>query len=233
MAAMAKVVLGVVLLLASTRAFAQITCPTAVTHSGTSANDDLSGTEGDDRIIGNGGQDTLRGLGGSDCIVGGSFNDTLLGGDGNDKLQGEGGNDVLDGGAGDDYLDGGSNKDTIIGGPGTDTLVGQGDDDTFIFHAGDVPAGQVEKIDGGSGTDRAVFDFNPGVVPALHFTVTDPITHGTYEFTSVEVVAINLCGNGRRDAGEDCDDGNSQAGDGCSATCEKECGDGAKQGSEE
>jgi cysteine-rich repeat protein len=35
------------------------------------------------------------------------------------------------------------------------------------------------------------------------------------------------CGNGRFDPGEECDDGNTVSGDGCTATCDTECGDGA------
>lgn len=34
-----------------------------------------------------------------------------------------------------------------------------------------------------------------------------------------EVVAAPVCGNGAREVGEQCDDGNTAAGDGCSATC--------------
>jgi cysteine-rich repeat protein len=39
---------------------------------------------------------------------------------------------------------------------------------------------------------------------------------------------VNLCGNGTEDAGEQCDDGNTANGDGCSSTCQNEprCGDG-------
>ena len=43
-----------------------------------------------------------------------------------------------------------------------------------------------------------------------------------------------ICGDGFLDAGEECDDGNTAAGDGCSATCTLEtCGDGVVNGSEE
>lgn len=42
-----------------------------------------------------------------------------------------------------------------------------------------------------------------------------------------------LCGNGDVDiATEDCDDGNAVGGDGCSATCHNECGDGSVDGDE-
>lgn len=43
----------------------------------------------------------------------------------------------------------------------------------------------------------------------------------------------SLCGNGDVDiATEDCDDGNSVGGDGCSATCHSECGNGSVDGDE-
>ena len=208
------------------RGHAQITCPPGVTMSGTSANDIINGTDQGDRISGNGGQDIIHGNGGSDCIVGGSFNDQLFGGEGNDQLLGEGGDDLLDGGPGDDVIDGGSGKDTIIGGPGNDKLIGEGDDDTFIIHAGDVPAGQVETINGGSGTDKVIFSFDPGTVTPPNFTVTDPVTKGTYKFVLVEKVVTSLCGNGKVDPGEQCDDGNNENGDGCSSSCQRECGNG-------
>ena len=41
------------------------------------------------------------------------------------------------------------------------------------------------------------------------------------------------CGNGRVDPGEECDDGNTESGDGCSATCTSECGDGVVERGEE
>jgi len=217
-------------------ALAQITCPTGVTLAGTSANDVLVGTSGNDRIVGNGGQDTIRGGAGSDCLFGGSFNDKLFGEDGNDELIGEGGDDLLDGGPGDDLLNGGDGNDTLIGGPGTDSIFGGGGNDLIMIHAGDVPPGATENIDGGSGIDTAAFDFDPGSVTPPNFTVTDPKTNGRYRFFSVEKVAmlpLTGCGNGVKDPGEECDDGNTISGDGCSAQCKLECGDGVIEGNEQ
>ncbi len=208
-------------------ASAAITCPSAITLQGTSANDVLVGTAGNDRIVGNGGQDTIRGLGGSDCLFGGSFDDKLFGGDGDDELIGEGGNDLLDGGPGDDFLNGGSGNDILIGGPGKDTIVGEGGDDTFIIHAGDVPAGQTETLNGGDGIDTAQFDFDPGHVVPPTFTVTDPVTGGKYRFFDTERVVVRVCGNGTVEVGEECDDGNTISGDGCDANCTRtRCGNG-------
>jgi hypothetical protein len=169
---------------------AQVTCPTGVTQSGASGNDTLDGTNGPDRITGQGGNDTLNGNDESDCLNGGSNDDKLFGGIGNDDLRGEGGNDTLDGGDGDDNLNGGSNNDTITGGFGLDTQAGEGGNDVFLIFPGDVPAGATEKINGGSGSDTAIFIlFDLFGVPApvgSNWTVIDPITGGAYKASSVE-----------------------------------------------
>jgi cysteine-rich repeat protein len=224
----------VLVVLPGFRAFAQITCPSALTKTGTSADDVLVGTSHDDRIAGYGGRDTIHGGAGSDCLFGGSQDDKLFGEDGNDQLIGEGGNDLLSGGPGDDVLNGGSNNDTLIGGPGTDTVFGEGGDDIIVIHAGDVPAGQVETLDGGDGNDTARFDFDPGPVVLPNFTVVDPLTGGTYRFVNIERVVKNACGNGVVEIGEQCDDGNRTSGDGCDANCTPTgCGNGIVTDGEE
>ncbi len=65
---------------------------------------------------------------------------------GNDRIRGLGGDDSIDGGAGDDLVDGGSGRDTLQGGAGNDTL-----------DAGILPLEDV--LDGGSGSDVAVLDY--------------------------------------------------------------------------
>jgi cysteine-rich repeat protein len=40
--------------------------------------------------------------------------------------------------------------------------------------------------------------------------------------TAGNIVCSQVCGNGALDAGEDCDDGNTQSDDGCSASCQSE-----------
>jgi len=53
---------------------------------------------------------------------------------------------------------------------------------------------------------------------------------GAYEFNSVPPA---ICGNSILELGETCDDDNTIAGDGCSATCQLEvCGNGLREGSE-
>ena len=55
--------------------------------------------------------------------------------------------------------------------------------------------------------------------------------------TQVDAEPRPVCGNGIVETGEDCDDGNTASGDGCSASCESEsgpvCGNGAVEGTEE
>jgi len=60
----------------------------------------------------------------------------------------------------------------------------------------------------------------------LEVTDTSPIIHSTLQssFTSSRtwIVAVTNCGDGVVDPGEQCDDGNTVDGDGCSATCQSE-----------
>lgn len=66
------------------------------------------------------------------------------------------------------------------------------------------------------------------------FVFPDDATHGQWKFVanyagstvtntfSVENLSVPSCGDGNVDVGEDCDDGNSIDGDGCSSTCVQE-----------
>jgi len=49
-------------------------------------------------------------------------------------------------------------------------------------------------------------------------------------FPATDLLPISLCGNGRLDSGEECDDGNTIAGDGCTALCQLECPTGSCEG---
>jgi Ca2+-binding RTX toxin-like protein len=186
-----------------------ITCPTGVTQSGGSGPDTLTGTAGPDRITGQGGNDTISGNDGSDCLNGGSNDDTLDGGRHDDYLAGEGGVDRLSGGEGDDKLDGGTGNDVVLGDFGDDNLTGQGGNDRFYgsrgadkisggrqddhvyILPGDVPAGRNETVKGGDDFDTVWFvGFDPGPVVTPDFTVTDPVTGGTYTFTGIEQVIV-------------------------------------------
>jgi Ca2+-binding RTX toxin-like protein len=110
-------------------------------------------------IFGGPGRDTLRGADAS--------NDLLSGGDGDDLLDGGFGDDTLDGGAGDDVLTANLGADRYRGGTGIDQLtyasytapvnvtIGAGADDGQVGENDDV-AGDVERVDGGTGSDVLV-----------------------------------------------------------------------------
>lgn len=92
------------------------------------------------------------------------------------KVEARGGNDIItgrdqvetiDGGPGDDRIEGGFNHDTLIGGPGKDLIYGDqtarcGSSDTVCVPYGndviEARDGEVDVIDCGPGTDRAVVD---------------------------------------------------------------------------
>jgi len=93
-----------------------------------------------------------------------------------------------------------------------------------------------------TGVDDALVDGN--VAYPIHLTVDSVASAPEYRYTVVHVVGVNLddevppivCGDGVRAGSEECDDGNTFDGDGCSATCEIEpamCGDGIEQTGEE
>lgn len=105
----------------------------------------ITGTPGPDLLSGTEGRDVICGLGGNDTIVGNGGKDVLIGGDGNDLISGGDGNDRVEGGPGNDKLEGSSGHDTILGGAGNDTI--------FAYD------GQKDIVDGGSGSDRAWWDF--------------------------------------------------------------------------
>ena len=102
-------------------------------------------------------------------VYGGDGRTTVLGLGGNDRLWGAQDVDEIDGGAGDDRVEGGLGDDTLTGGPGRDAIFGDstraqcggnGQSCTVPFgndtiHARD---GEVDSIDCGVGTDRAVVD---------------------------------------------------------------------------
>lgn len=160
---------------------------------GRSGDDVLQGGPGDDVMDGGGGVDDLLGEDGDDKIYGHFFGDdfdadTFEGGDGGDVLIGNKSDDVLNGGPGDDGLFGFGGVDDVSGGPGYDYLEGNagldhlsgGDDGDWIA---DLTG---EPIDGGPGSDAAVFfDARQGVEGNL---ADDQVTVGsvTIELQGVE-----------------------------------------------
>jgi RTX calcium-binding nonapeptide repeat (4 copies)/Domain of unknown function (DUF5050) len=106
--------------------------------------DDESGPFGNDVLFGESSNDKLYGYGGDDAFYGGNQNDSIFAGDGNDTLYGQDGNDTLEGGAG---------IDTFWGGKGDD-----------LFLAAD---GQLDKLYGQDGTDRAAKDTAESLVELI------------------------------------------------------------------
>jgi Ca2+-binding RTX toxin-like protein len=88
---------------------------------------------------------------------------------GADSLRSGSGRETLDGGAGADRVEGGYGNDTLIGGPGRDEIHGDsttgqcgggGQSCTYPFGNDTIQArdGEVDQVDCGAGTDRAVVD---------------------------------------------------------------------------
>lgn len=94
-------------------------------------------------------------------VYGGAFDDVIEGGDQVDDLRGGSGDDVISGGGGNDSLQGGDGSDRLSGGAGDDVLnVGLGADD---------------RVDGGEGYDKAVYD-RSGDVVGFVLDATDGVT---------------------------------------------------------
>ena len=169
-------------------------------------NDRISGNDAGDGVLGGPGDDVLSGGDGGDLLAGGAGNDVLDGGQGDDVLRGGPGDDVLLGSGDADLLDGEPGHDIVIGGDGDDTLFGAvGDDlmvgglgadvvraqagnDIVLLRVGDVPADDLEILNGGPGTDMLVLnglDLPAGVAGGR---LDDPRTGGVYLLRSLEQV---------------------------------------------
>jgi polar amino acid transport system substrate-binding protein len=93
------------------------------------------------------------------AITGTKGNDVLNGTSRGERICGLGGNDTIRGRGGSDTLVGGSGNDTIVGGNGADLMVGGTGNDTFFARGG-----QIDRISGGPGRDRAFADANDRVL---------------------------------------------------------------------
>jgi cysteine-rich repeat protein len=82
-----------------------------------------------------------------------------------------------------------------------------------------------EADDGGDGMCARLSTFG---LPAATYTVrvkaSDAAAPGTTTFPYLLGVSVDACGNGTVAAGEQCDDGNTANGDGCSSLCRLEAG---------
>ncbi|NDJ22305.1 hypothetical protein GS682_11810 [Nostoc sp. B(2019)] len=106
----------------------------------------LLGTANNDTHAGGAANDTIRGNAGSDYITGG---------DGNDLLFGDSGNDILYGGRGNDSVFGGTGSDRLFGDEGNDVLTGA--------DAATRGVGEIDRLTGGTGSDRFVLGTTVGV----------------------------------------------------------------------
>jgi hypothetical protein len=131
----------------------------ANTKTGTKANDAIAGTIAGDRLLGLGGNDVMTSYAGDDCLSGGDGSDRLVAGDGKDSLKGDNGNDRLYGQGGNDSLSGGAGDDGINGGTGTNRYYGRSGNDRIYANNG-----VAERVDCGSGVDRAKVDESDTVV---------------------------------------------------------------------
>jgi cysteine-rich repeat protein len=87
-------------------------------------------------------------------------------------------------------------------------------------------AGQV--IAGPPGSNRFEYRNPPGLVPVIAAGAVvqpPPVTEASVSLLPCLPATPPVCGNGMTESGETCDDGNTTACDGCSATCQQEaCG---------
>lgn len=122
---------------------------------GDGADNDFDGGRGRDRIEARGGDDRIDCGRGNDICDGGDGNDEVIGTRGRDTLIGGAGRDDLASGGGraDDLLSGGAGRDRLYAGYGKDVLKGGAGPD--IIYARDR---RRDRINGGSGTDRAKVD---------------------------------------------------------------------------
>jgi cysteine-rich repeat protein len=84
-------------------------------------------------------------------------------------------------------------------------------------------------------TREIEFDADNNVWTCTSATQPEPSVEGRGRFVKLELPPPDAeCGNGRREPGEECDDGNPDSCDGCTTACRVEtgCGDGAACGSE-
>jgi hypothetical protein len=92
---------------------------------------------------------------------------TLIGNGGDDNLYGNDFDDTVDGGAGNDHVEGGMGNDTVTGGPGRDVIYGDATSASCTWYSCKIPFGndviqardgEVDNIDCGIGTDKAIVD---------------------------------------------------------------------------
>ncbi|WP_275078561.1 calcium-binding protein, partial [Pseudovibrio sp. WM33] len=122
--------------------------------------------------------ENMRGSKHADELTGDMASNVMEGGAGDDKLLGHGGDDILKGQDGNDVLHGDLITDTSVG--GNDRLYGEDGDD--VLHGG----GGFDKFFGGTGHDRAAYQYSTlGVIASL-LTDEAKISGGLEQFVDIE-----------------------------------------------
>ncbi|MDM0019124.1 peroxidase family protein [Variovorax saccharolyticus] len=177
--------------------------------------DNMQGGDGNDAIHGGNGLNLILGGFGSDFIVTGEDPSEAFGGPGNDFILGARGNEFVFGNEGDDWIEHGMadgsagenfdafsrdetvGHDVFIGNTISDRMDGEGGDDIMVGNGG-----QVDRYEGGSGFDWAVFkDDQFGVTADLLLRAFDetpvPLSNATVlaRFTSTEGMSGSAFGD--------------------------------------
>ena len=143
-------------------------------------------------------------------IIGDDLDNLLTGGLGHDEIEGGGGNDILKGGAGNGILEGGNGDDDLDGQEGTEKLFGEDGND--ILRAGGSipantpappgqPAGDYDRLNGGSGNDTFGF-YGVGTFEIADFIIDedrlffDSEILGIHSFSELVSYITNVTDNG-------------------------------------
>jgi len=152
---------------------------------------------------------------------GGADGDVIWADAGDDTLNGNDGDDLLDGGPGNDTISGGNGNDVITLWPGSgfDTILGNGNDDTLQI---DAEQNQITIVP--SANPSFVFDILYLGTPMAEISGIEllVLNDATIDLQACTGGTCALCGNGALNGGEECDDGNADAGDGCAPDCTSE-----------
>jgi Ca2+-binding RTX toxin-like protein len=141
-----------------------------LTQAGKAGGDLIRGIHGKDKIAGAGGADEIYANAGKDKVDGDAGADAIQGGEGNDTIDGGTENDDLEGGDGNDKVSGGDGDDVILDRAGANKLLGGIGADEITFYS-------VSDVDGGTGTDEAVYWQDEGPKKTLKLKgITDGFT---------------------------------------------------------
>ncbi|MEH6647322.1 VCBS domain-containing protein, partial [Sulfitobacter sp.] len=121
----------------------------------------------------------------AEVLTGLNDSDLLLGGEMGDLINGAGGNDVILGFGGDDTIDGGLGSDIMLAGDGDDILV-----------LSNAPGADIDRLDGGAGTDTLLIDIGnaPGtdLMPSLQLSGIEAIDMANGLANSLELSLADI-----------------------------------------